>query len=178
MCGGTSDSRALYIRIAGLSPRVRGNREGRRLYAAQSGSIPACAGEPVQQYVEVRRERVYPRVCGGTMKRRAAKTAGQGLSPRVRGNPFVEINYAVLFGSIPACAGEPQRPLPRPRCYPVYPRVCGGTHPALVWGSDGQGLSPRVRGNPDAIASRKIVLRSIPACAGEPRGASTGPGQA
>ena len=51
----------------------------------------------------------------------------------------------------------------------VYPRVCGGTvaialMPVLV-----DGLSPRVRGNLWAIVRGKEVVRSIPACAGEPR---------
>ena len=50
----------------------------------------------------------------------------------------------------------------------VYPRVCGGTgHIDHVWYLY-MGLSPRVRGNPDA--ARIVLARhgSIPACAGEP----------
>ena len=49
----------------------------------------------------------------------------------------------------------------------VYPRACGGTESGHIEKSVGPGLSPRVRGNPDAfaLASR---LGSIPARAGEP----------
>ena len=36
------------------------------------------------------------------------------------------------------------------------------------------GLSPRVRGNPDAAGGRRCLRRSIPACAGEPALFSTG----
>ena len=67
VCGGTSlvhDKRDNWL---GLSPRVRGNRglcafpiDGRR-------SIPACAGEPFQRRFQIRKRRVYPRVCGGTV---------------------------------------------------------------------------------------------------------------
>ena len=50
----------------------------------------------------------------------------------------------------------------------VYPRVCGGTGPEGGPVAREGGLSPRVRGNPDA-AARHIQRRwSIPACAGEP----------
>ena len=51
---------------------------------------------------------------------------------------------------------------------PVYPRVCGGTSPALPYASVIVGLSPRVRGNPAPRLSTSLGQRSIPACAGEP----------
>ena len=50
----------------------------------------------------------------------------------------------------------------------VYPRVCGGTSPALSMPSGGKGLSPRVRGNPPYPLVGTNSRRSIPACAGEP----------
>ena len=95
----------------------------------------------------------------------------EGLSPRVRGNLRPK---AVGYGpgrSIPACAGEP---VPRPVgvCRPrVYPRVCGGTVDEGMGAYCAKGLSPRVRGNPPASATGHQLLRSIPACAGEPRAA-------
>ena len=69
-------------------------------------------------------------MCGGTAG--PAHTAGNaaGLSPRVRGNPYLAVVDRKMVGSIPACAGEPPsqgavQPLPE-----VYPRVCGGTRAA------------------------------------------------
>ena len=50
----------------------------------------------------------------------------------------------------------------------VYPRVCGGTAGSRVSGGLTAGLSPRVRGNQIQPAARRLHLRSIPACAGEP----------
>ena len=55
------------------------------------------------------------------------------------------------------------------RCGWVYPRVCGGTDLLTDEALDRVGLSLRVRGNrggPDFLRHR---VRSIPACAGEPR---------
>ena len=77
------------------------------------GSIPACAGEPAQEFqrVAVIDHRVYPRVCGGT------------------GSPATLAAISGPLGSIPACAGEPSTMLHDPRT------------------TEGEGLSPRVRGN-------------------------------
>ena len=57
----------------------------------------------------------------------------------------------------------------------VYPRVCGGT--ILLGGAAeyGDGLSPRVRGNLESSPNCSALTRSIPACAGEPRGWATWP---
>ena len=107
-------------------------------------------------------------MCGGTPLRIRLILTAIGLSPRVRGNrpPF-----SVPFHrhrSIPACAGEPHVKLRATIWVPVYPRVCGGTTPTGPNQTQGQGLSPRVRGNhqPDLPAPGRVG--SIPACAGEP----------
>ena len=55
--------------------------------------------------------------------------------------------------------------------YEVYPRVCGGTLARTLQGRAFVGLSPRVRGNPGGFATHNMPGGSIPACAGEPRGA-------
>ena len=50
-----------------------------------------------------------------------------GLSPRVRGEPCIGIplGYALVIGSIPACAGEPLTLSSLASREGVYPRVCG-----------------------------------------------------
>ena len=70
--------------------------------------------------------------------------------------------------TIPACAGEP--PVRSPRCGSIqdYPRVCGGTYCRDAAPPNQQGLSPRVRGNLQALSTKSTDLRTIPACAGEP----------
>ena len=152
----------------GLSPRVRGNHVYVVSAPWQHGSIPACAGEPF--FCPLQREaiRVYPRVCGGTWSDLAGEQIAEGLSPRVRGNPFTGGGGGSDGGSIPACAGEPWPGASlRYRCR-VYPRVCGGT-PFRVQSNDNvPGLSPRVRGNPLPRPVKRQCAGSIPACAGEP----------
>ena len=51
----------------------------------------------------------------------------------------------------------------------VYPRVCGGTDDHGHQAGDREGLSPRVRGNPEFVSCDRLALGSIPACAGEPQ---------
>ena len=50
-----------------------------------------------------------------------------GLSPRVRGNRFVDPDAEYRMRSIPACTGEPPRLEYRRPERRVYPRVYGGT---------------------------------------------------
>ena len=112
--------------------------------------------------------RVYPRVCGGTVGETWVHKQGDGLSPRVRGNHGRRLRTGAIFGSIPACAGEPRR---LNLCVPlmtVYPRVCGGTTIVLSGVGCPPGLSPRVRGNLIFQLNLLTSIRSIPACAGEP----------
>ena len=70
----------------GLSPRVRGNQVDRAARQNGERSIPACAGEPSLSFLSVVLAEVYPRVCGGTRRRRMVRRRRRGLSPRVRGN--------------------------------------------------------------------------------------------
>ena len=66
VCGGTRIWVTSTLKTLGLSPRVRGNRGRRRSTGARRRSIPACAGEPVDQADRIPLTKVYPRVCGGT----------------------------------------------------------------------------------------------------------------
>ena len=152
VCGGTAANGVAGRWIDGLSPRVRGNRRLLSLHSSFFRSIPACAGEPLPPAEEMEYSRVYPRVCGGTGEPSFGYPLTLGLSPRVRGNPWV-------------CRRLAQRGR-------VYPRVCGGTlesfHPRRGNGSLLMGLSPRVRGNRPRGGLHGVSERSIPACAGEP----------
>ena len=91
-----------------------------------------------------------------------------GLSPRVRGNPSMGLTARMWDWSIPACTGEPSGAVPGTLGIRVYPRVYGGTTEDLDHLPRGYGLSPRVRGNLQAIAERVRIDGSIPACTGEP----------
>ena len=66
MCGGTGPSVICTCTRLGLSPRVRGNLQNRADGNIATGSIPACAGEPLLDFLTFWMYPVYPRVCGGT----------------------------------------------------------------------------------------------------------------
>ncbi len=168
VCGGTVHHGTIAPGASGLSPRVRGNLKAARPVFADSGSIPACAGEPLPLASVVVVWRVYPRVCGGTTPARFVRGEGHGLSPRVRGNLSACFDAWQDLGSIPACAGEPRIAAIAPGRLPVYPRVCGGTESDLARVQEESGLSPRVRGNRPEQLVYLNSRRSIPACAGEP----------
>ena len=148
VCGGTPAWYAAMPPAGGLSPRVRGNP-----------SIISAWGVI---------ETVYPRVCGGTWIARQALATYPGLSPRVRGNRAPCPRHRGKVRSIPACAGEPALLSPPAFCGWVYPRVCGGTIAIPIPAVKRQGLSPRVRGNPNILSAAAPLIGSIPACAGEP----------
>ena len=99
--------------------------------------------------------RVYPRVCGGTPSSAAAPPSA--VYPRVCGGTPRWCDPRTW--SIPACND-------RRHGNEVYPRVCGGTAFGMPHSTPPHGLSPRVRGNRQDHCG--YILRSIPACAGEP----------
>ena len=168
MCGGTPGQGSVQKPSVGLSPRVRGNPGGRGRRGGAGRSIPACAGEPMSLSFGWRWRGVYPRVCGGTPSVLAPFRYSQGLSPRVRGNHWHSLEWQGCSRSIPACAGEPPAASSKPHRRPVYPRVCGGTPAGTSGCWPARGLSPRVRGNPQARPREGQGAGSIPACAGEP----------
>ena len=189
-CGGTMTTISFTIGKTGLSPRVRGNRLRLKASAECDGSIPAGAGEPTRHRWLGIPLWVYPRGCGGTSDSAINEIRNQGLSPRVRGNLVHSSLCGFDYGSIPAGAGEPFGVgIPMP-VKTVYPRGCGGTLLPRWQGTSSKGLSPRVRGNPEAKSNIRhgheglsprvrgnhnlvgVSLGnrgSIPAGAGEPR---------
>ena len=168
VCGGTGRGAYPCPAEEGLSPRVRGNRQGKEDSPFDDGSIPACAGEPFELHLEANGGAVYPRVCGGTAAGRGVGLSLPGLSPRVRGNRFRQHPLDNAGRSIPACAGEPARRRRRLPPQQVYPRVCGGTKNSRRSSAAARGLSPRVRGNRVSATANIPRTGSIPACAGEP----------
>ena len=196
-CGGAHRDRDPGPRAEGPSPRVRGSpaEDGDR--DDESGSIPARAGEPWCHALRGGGRAVHPRACGGALvddsagvmdqvHPRACGGANRGVdsdgldvgpSPRVRGS-HVRHHYGTpRGGSIPARAGEPVRGTRARRGAKVHPRACGGAQSSTATPTDEMGPSPRVRGSPGREPCGHPSGGSIPARAGEPRGA-TGVGDA
>ena len=145
--GGTLRLAGLFNRRQGLSPLARGNPSGEAADQTAPGSIPACAGEPLQVSWCVLTERVYPRLRGGTRSDRELKVHQRGLSPLARGNRAYKPSNDVHWGSIPACAGEPPTQQEQRSVSRVYPRLRGGTRIRIPKSSFVKGLSPLARGN-------------------------------
>ena len=132
VCGATYASRSALKASYGLSPRVRGNQ--RRVGGGHwpVGPIPACAGQPQPSTHFCADLGAYPRVCGATGNALTAVRVSWGLSPRVRGNRFVEQAIARTQGPIPACAGQPTAAGQIAPVQGAYPRVCGATFSVFV----------------------------------------------
>ena len=168
VCGGTCWLCGRSGRALGLSPRVRGNHWRRYDASPNLRTIPACAGEPYSSAIHPTPVGDYPRVCGGTKTEAAIARLNEGLSPRVRGNQMASAPSTTRAGTIPACAGEPERLPCRSHQSEDYPRVCGGTSLLRKNVIGASGLSPRVRGNLECAAAQTFWGGTIPACAGEP----------
>ncbi|CAO3416165.1 hypothetical protein [Azospirillum endophyticum] len=175
MCGAIIDGRRIVVPDMGLSPHVRGNPLTKAEMDAIRWSIPACAGQSHPAGVSSDPPGVYPRMCGAIFCPHDKRKRGQGLSPHVRGNQGHGQSRARRAGSIPACAGQSRARCPCPDACWVYPRMCGAIARALAKTIGGTGLSPHVRGNHQANLRQRLVLGSIPACAGQslPRKALT-----
>ena len=146
-CGGTLNLLANLVAPTGLSPRMRGNPPTRESAGKCAGSIPAHAGEPIDDTKGTTVRRVYPRACGGTFGIFSTLKDNVGLSPRMRGNQGVAGLWVRALRSIPAHAGEPLPEAARRTNRGVYPRACGGTDISPPCAVFVQGLSPRMRGN-------------------------------
>ena len=171
--GGTVQKEGGKAGSPGLSPRARGNRTRTMSTVVSLRSIPACAGEPPSRCTSSSASRVYPRVRGGTGFGIGQRERRPGLSPRARGNRIMLLTPLAASGSIPACAGEPLKPLATLLPDEVYPRVRGGTVAWSALGWRAGGLSPRARGNLSTVCDAIDYSRSIPACAGEPISSSS-----
>jgi len=189
VCGATSRRLGDLRDTQGASPRVRGNRPPVRTRVRRQGSIPACAGQPLQRAGkpglvgsipacagQPSRCRAvpagwteHPRVCGATELHGPVGRHIRGASPRVRGNLETTVKNGGEMRSIPACAGQPTARSATHKINREHPRVCGATRGLPTYAQVVLGASPRVRGNPYCHRHTGSNGRSIPACAGQPR---------
>ena len=109
---------------------------------------------------------VHPRACGEHTPQPCKHSRSVGSSPRVRGTPKQQRPGGQRPRFIPARAGNAPPDRCRARRCAVHPRACGERRaterrPPLPAGS-----SPRVRGTPRPGRKASLVLRFIPARAG------------
>ena len=132
--------------VWGSSPRMRGTPRRRLLLAAESGIIPAHAGNtriPARRRME---DRDHPRACGEHTTKTLPLGHYTGSSPRMRGTPDLHVAVRRVDGIIPAHAGNTRTAIPR------------------QWGP--RGSSPRMRGTRSLGLPLRVALGIIPAHAG------------
>ena len=168
--GGASTDGLAGAQWEGLSPRTRGSRLVELDLTAPVGPIPADAGEPRGRRCKGARPRAYPRGRGGAGRTVTGWWVDLGLSPRTRGSRWSARSTSSSLGPIPADAGEPWCLGRAPTALGAYPRGRGGASEDAIDELVRKGLSPRTRGSPPGDHRRILVLRPIPADAGEPAG--------
>ena len=166
MCGEQAALAGAAGWAAGSSPRVRGTECAATAPRMPLRFIPACAGNRAALVLLPLYTPVHPRVCGEQWLLAALAAAAGGSSPRVRGTAVCPYAIACRSRFIPACAGNRPGPGRDPVPDPVHPRVCGEQAIASLAQTAVVGSSPRVRGTERSLAPLLLVLRFIPACAG------------
>ncbi len=175
MCGEHDGDYAHLIVYGGSSPHVRGTPHCWSRSRSPFRFIPACAGNTVPGLLPPPRRPVHPRMCGEHAQCRNRACSYIGSSPHVRGTP---LNLDLPLGDhrfIPACAGNTLRLPTKAAPCTVHPRMCGEHHLSAMELVGRAGSSPHVRGTQVNGQDGQIVVRFIPACAGNTINQATGP---
>ncbi len=157
----------------GSSPRGRGTRRNRSIDRRRRRFIPAWAGNTKSPSKAGRLHAVHPRVGGEHGGHECTALERHGSSPRGRGTPQLgrEVWRRIRF--IPAWAGNTPKAKNPTLTAAVHPRV-GGEH--LVrehCRRNDLGSSPRGRGTLSNPGDVVLIIRFIPAWAGNTAAPST-----
>ena len=109
----------------GSSPRMRGTLILRHHGKANSGIIPAYAGNTRAETTSDYYNWDHPRVCGEHAAVLMLRMVCLGSSPRMRGTPRIHHIGALRGGIIPAYAGNTCVQSTPPPVSRDHPRVCG-----------------------------------------------------
>ena len=135
---------------SGLSPRTRGTLRAACPSRRQRRFIPAFAGNTSPARATTASISVHPRVRGEHLLRPVRCRAPPGSSPRTRGT------RSPVFRS--------------GRGRSVHPRVRGEHVNSRVASTSASGSSPRTRGTPEPVQQHSMLVRFIPAYAGNTHG--------
>ena len=151
---------------SGSSPRMRGTPKMKRMICFMTGIIPAHAGNTGLSKRLALCRRDHPRACGEHYAYDSADITGMGSSPRMRGTPYVALQYECGGGIIPAHAGNTMRVPVGAELNRDHPRACGEHSISAVMRLIFLGSSPRMRGTPVHVPKSPLGLGIIPAHAG------------
>ena len=172
-CGANADETTPDYSDVGSSPRVRGKQSQARHGTAAHRIIPASAGQTGMSPNVTVWHSDHPRECGANHLDPALFIPPQGSSPRVRGKPSPICRTECAPRIIPASAGQTSRKPERNASWEDHPRECGANR---LDGHDvdpRRGSSPRVRGKHRRRDAHMLLVRIIPASAGQTRSADS-----
>ena len=152
--------------LTGSSPHPRGTHHFYRPCLRRLRFIPAPAGNTRRALWRRRKLPVHPRTRGEHSGRLHHTSFPYGSSPHPRGTQKIRRGESVCGRFIPAPAGNtPAQATPR-RPLPVHPRTRGEHSSTSAHLPLSSGSSPHPRGTLDGKRSTDMIIRFIPAPAG------------
>ena len=151
---------------AGSFPHTRGTLRCRLYGAPGRRFIPAYAGNARWQGSHHRHRPVHPRMRGERSKKPRTFWRHFGSSPHTRGTRLSTFERISRLRFIPAYAGNATSGTRTARATTVHPRMRGERSHVSRQPCSISGSSPHARGTHHAIAHEAVVIRFIPACAG------------
>ena len=149
-------------------PRACGANElSERLKSGDSGSSPRMRGKLDEIALETVAAADHPRACGANLVAVERDAHGDGSSPRMRGKRFGVDGGEKPRRIIPAHAGQTQSRARSSGFRTDHPRACGANLVRHASISPYTGSSPRMRGKLGIIPRGRVLLRIIPAHAGQ-----------
>ena len=145
VCGNHSILFQIRFHSEGSPPRVREPLSGYVPMLSEIGITPACAGTTIVRAARARKPRDHPRVCGNHLEIHLAGDLCLGSPPRVREPLAVYLNYLIVFGITPACAGTTRGHSDHTQSGWDHPRVCGNHRAITNSRYPEPGSPPRVR---------------------------------
>ena len=165
--GGNLCKRSFLFLGGGPSPLARGKHTPCTCRPCNQGTIPARAGETISDSARYSPLRDHPRSRGGNVALSRDGAQVWGPSPLARGKLRGADQLARPAGTIPARAGETVDLACTGSRWRDHPRSRGGNLLAGLGLDLGAGPSPLARGKHDEEANGGLLIRTIPARAGE-----------
>ena len=131
------------------------------------GITPACAGKRLLVFCLETQTKDHPRVCGEKCPLVSGFIFGWGSPPRMRGKVAHDVDFFVIRGITPACAGKSWPMNTQTRRQGDHPRVCGEKLTDEYPDQAARGSPPRVRGKAQGYFWGFRLCGITPACAGK-----------